>query len=114
MSHKKYFALAMQCATLKKDIRQFLIGAVGIRKDGVIVCAYNSPTQSPEPCAHAEARLARKLDYGAVVYVARHGKGSGDWAMAKPCADCERTLRSKGVKRVYYTIVPNEFGTMYL
>lgn len=91
------------------DPRCFRLGAVGLRSDGVIVYARNGSGSSPTPSGHAEARLARKLDAGSTVYVARI-LADGTWAMAKPCPRCMPRLRAKRVKRVYYTIANNQFG----
>lgn len=63
------------------------------------------------PSMHAECRLARKLDYGSVVYVARTLK-SGEIAMARPCVRCYAVLKAKGVSRIYYTINDSEFGVI--
>jgi cytidine deaminase len=107
-----YFEIASRLAIEKEDRRSFIFGAIGIRNDGRMVKALNGPTVSPSKQAHAEARLARKLDVGSEVYVARVLIISGDFAMAKPCHNCERILRSVGVKRVYYTIGPGEYGIL--
>ena len=100
------------------DVREALIGAIGERADGVVVFARNSAvldttgnTGEPfcfAPC-HAEWRLAKKLDTGSTVYVARVRK-DGTLAMARPCGDCERVLRSRKVVRVYYTVGPTSYG----
>ena len=39
---------------------------------------------------------------------------NGDWALARPCKNCQTCMKRKGVKRVYYTISPGEYGTMLL
>lgn len=82
--------------------RTYHIGAVAIRKDGARVSSFNIPTKTPTPPAHAEARLLRKVDKGAVVYVARRLK-DGRLACAKPCKHCEQALRNKKVSAVYFT-----------
>lgn len=99
--------------TDRKSYKHFFLGAVGVRADGASVTSTNVRTMLRCEDAHAEARLCRKLDVGSTVYVARVAK-SGDWAMSRPCSSCERTLRLKGVKKVYYTIGPNEFGCIIL
>lgn len=100
------------------DVREALIGAIGERTDGAIVFSRNSAvldttgnTGEPfcfAPC-HAEWRLAKKLDTGSTVYVARVKK-DGTLAMARPCGDCERVLRSRKVVRVYFTVSPVSYG----
>lgn len=105
--------LAATMAIYRKDKRAFRLGAVAKRADGTIVTAANGSAPERSPAAHAEARLARKLDKGAIVYIARVLK-SGEVAMARPCLSCRQMLRSRGVRTVYYTVGPNEFGTLKL
>lgn len=96
-----------------KTGQQFRLGAAGIRADGALVVSYNGSQKEPEWQHHAESRLCRKLTPNSVVAVART-LANGEWAMAKPCASCERCLRRMGVKRVYYTIQAGEYGTLLL
>jgi|GEM_PF-1741431 tRNA(Arg) A34 adenosine deaminase TadA len=96
------------------DQRTFLLGAIGLRNDDVLVSSRNVPGRDVVPDHHAEARLSRKLTPGSTVWVARVARRDGSWAMARPCPGCEIRLRSSGVKRVVYTIGPNEWGVMDL
>jgi len=110
----QYFRLAKRVA-LRGDTfearRRYRLGAVGTRSDGAIVTASNIPNRKPEPRAHAETRLARKLDWGSVVYVARiHSNGS--LAIARPCKHCQSAMRLRGVKRCYYSINDTEYGVI--
>ncbi len=121
MNHKKmrkkifnFFEIAAKCAQSKKDQRTFLLGAVGIRNDGVLVKSQNGPSMTPMPKAHAERKLINKLDYGSIVYICRIRVGDGTMAMAFPCRSCLVALLHKKVKRVYYTIGPDHFGTIDL
>lgn len=82
--------------------RNFMVGACAIRADGAIVKSSNSPTKDPCRQIHAEHRLCRKLDYGGVVFVVRVRR-DGTYGNAKPCGDCEKILKSRKVKKVYYT-----------
>ena len=102
MRAKNFLDIATKIATKKDDKRAFIVGAVGVRSDGVIVMASNGPTPNPSRLVHAEYRISRKLDYGSIVYVVRLRR-DGSLAMAKPCADCEKALRSKHVKEVWYS-----------
>jgi hypothetical protein len=95
------------------DKRQYWLGAVGERNDGTLVFSCNGPTPQPDRCSHAEYKLSKKLDYGAVVYVARVLR-NGDFAMAKPCKNCIKVLKSKKVKKVYFTIGPNKYDCIDL
>jgi len=109
----KAFELAEKVAMLKNDQRIHRIGAIGIRADGVLVAAPNAPAPDVTPAVHAEARLSRKLDKGATVYVARVSNDrTFRYKLARPCPSCQNHLRKKRVERVYYTISDNEYGVM--
>jgi tRNA(Arg) A34 adenosine deaminase TadA len=111
----KHFEAAVKIASLKDDQRVHRLGAIGLRSDGVIVGAPNAPAPDKTPQAHAEARLCRKLDKGATVFVARKSNGSDAiYRLARPCASCQKIMKSKKVARVYYTISDSEFGVMDL
>lgn len=117
MNNKVWHYLELAGRTAQKkddDARSYWIGALGIRGDGAWVTAANGPAPNKTREVHAEYRLARKLDHGAVVYVARVRMCDGSFANARPCAACRKVLRSKKVKKVYYTRAKDEFGIMYL
>jgi len=117
-SDKKMLVAAASVAFKNKlnkiDNRTFLLGAVGVRNDGVIVSSSNIAAPDYAPEHHAETRLVRKMTPGSTVWVARVAKKDGNWAMARPCAGCEMRLRRAGVKKVVYTIGPNEWGVILL
>lgn len=104
-------ALAAHHARFRKDNRDFFLGAIAIRHDDVMVFAYNGHPHLPTPAHHCEARLARKLDYGATVYLVRLAK-NGDWANSKPCHYCMKRLKSARVKKVFYTEGPNQWNSL--
>ena len=110
---KKMFLLAKKIAIKKKDRRKYKVGAVGIRNDGTIVQSSNVPCKVPEPTAHAEVRLARKLTKGSIVYIVRVNS-SNELCMARPCRNCLRVLIQKEVKRIYYSITNEEYGVLIL
>jgi len=114
-SDKKMLAMAAEIALSKdcKDNRAFFLGSVGIRADGCMVTARNVASMHKVPSHHAEARLARKLTPKSAVWIARVTRNN-EWAVARPCCTCEARLRSAGIKRVVYTIGPNEWGIMNL
>lgn len=73
-------------------------------------------------CLHAEVaaiknalRHTKKLA-GMSLYVARavfdSGRTHASWANAKPCIGCQQAIRAHQISRVYYTIGPNEYGTV--
>lgn len=115
-SDKRMLALAASLAVRSKDRkvdnRTFFFGAVGLRSDGVIVSSRNVAAPDFEPAAHAEARLGKKLTRGSTVWIVRIARKDGQWAMARPCPNCESRLRSIGVQRVIYSISPNEWGVI--
>jgi len=111
----KAFELAGKVANLKEDQRVHRLGAVGIRSDGVIVAAPNAPAPDVTPAVHAEARLSRKLDKGATVYVVRVSNDPVfKYKLARPCPSCQNHLRKRRVERVYYSISDTEYGVMEL
>lgn len=89
----------------------FRLAAAGIRNDGVLVASFNGAPKEPEWQHHAESRLCRKLTPDSTVAVVRI-LANGSWAMARPCEGCQRCLKRIGVKKVYYSIAPDEFGVM--
>src|SRR5688572_307277 len=110
---KRMLALAAAVSRQKKDDRHFCIGAIGLRSDGTIVKAWNGNPKEPTLQHHCEFRLSRKLDRGAVVYVCR-SLATGQYGMARPCSNCEKALRFRGVNKVYYSISDREYGVLYL
>jgi tRNA(Arg) A34 adenosine deaminase TadA len=110
----KYFKIAGEVATIKNDNRHFWLGAIAIRSDGVMVKSNNGPTPMPNRQVHAEYRVLNKCGFGATIYVARIRQDTKSYGMARPCANCLKAMRSKGVKRIYYTIDENEYGVIIL
>ena len=110
-SPKKWLAIAAKLARSKNDGRCFYFGAVAIRSDDILVFAYNGAPKYPCHQHHCEARLARKLDRGAEVYLVRT-TSDGAWANSKPCAYCHNILRKSRVTKVYYTTGPNEWNVL--
>lgn len=107
-----YFEIAAKTAMKGDNKRSFILGALGLRKDGAMVKSFNAPTISPDRFCHAENRLAKKLDVGATVYVARVRLDNFEFGMSKPCHNCMKALIAKKVKRIYYTISNNEYGVI--
>jgi tRNA(Arg) A34 adenosine deaminase TadA len=108
-----FFEIAARTAKSKVDERSFLLGCVAVRNDGAIVKALNSASELPNRQAHAEYRIASRIDYGATVYVARVRLMDGTFGMAKPCRDCMKILMARKVRKIYYTISQKEYGTIY-
>ena len=113
--HKRVFEMlqmAAKRAAKNRDRRTFFVGAVGIRSDGTLVSSWNGSSRLPDRIAHAEYRLASKLDHGAIVYVARIKTGDWSLGLAKPCPACQKILKSRKVKKIYYSIDENEYGVI--
>lgn len=106
--------MAVEAALAKDDQRSFFIGAIGIRKDGAIVRAANSPTSVPNRKIHAEYKLSKKIDCGATVFVARIKFDTNEYGLAKPCFPCLKVLTHSRVKKIYYTISKNEYGVILI
>lgn len=106
----KYLDLAIRIALGGSEDRNYLIGCVGLRTDGAIVTAYNSWTKKPQHEAHSEFKVCRKINKGSILWVSRVLR-DGTWACAKPCVKCQALIRNKGIKKVFYTLGPEEFGT---
>lgn len=108
---RKLLKLATKMARIEKDGRTYCFGAVAIRDDDVLVYAYNGHSHEPTPPAHCEARLCRKLDRGATVYLVRLTRDKV-WANSKPCHHCMKALRRAKVKKVYYSVAPNQWDSL--
>jgi tRNA(Arg) A34 adenosine deaminase TadA len=105
----KLLNLAAAVALGNKSKKNFLLAAVVQRRVGAVLVSTNSKTEVPAPSCHAEARAIRKADVGATLFVARVTR-DGEWAISKPCKHCQALIRNRGIKKVYYTIGPNEYG----
>jgi tRNA(Arg) A34 adenosine deaminase TadA len=116
MKVKFYFNLARRLALRnqsKNSIRKrFLFGVVAIRADGVLVCAANGFNKIPNRDAHAEVKVLRKCDIGAILFVVRISREDGSYKIARPCPRCMATILNRRVKRVYYSISNNEYGVI--
>jgi len=105
--------VAGEVANLSADrMRKSFMGAVAVRRDGVLVYSRNGSTTpfmpTKTPSIHAEQRLLRKTGDGATIYVARL-KRDGSFGMAKPCPRCMAGLKARRVEMVYYTISATEW-----
>jgi deoxycytidylate deaminase len=110
-----YLEIAAQAALGKETVsRNFIHGCVGIRSDGAIVKSLNSSSDVPNRKLHAEYRVAAKMDAGGEIYVSRVRLDTMGFGISKPCKSCIKVMTSRGVKRVYYTIGPGEYGVIYL
>lgn len=108
---KELHRAAWLAANSKVRDKNYFLACLALRKDGVMVHSTNSTVaENPTPSAHAESRCLRKTGSEAILWVARVLKDRKTWAMAKPCRHCRSLILNKNVKRVYYTIGPNEYG----
>lgn len=111
MDPRKMLDIASRIGRSKDDDRHFALGAVAIRGDGKMVSSYNGKVPYPDRRSHCEARLCRKLDYGSIVFLTRT-IATGEWANSKPCPSCEKALKTAKVKKVYYTIGPDQWAIL--
>jgi tRNA(Arg) A34 adenosine deaminase TadA len=103
------------------DKRRFLIGCIGVRKDGVSVLARNGsvfttidPYQYKSIAdSHAECRVLKKCGYGGILYVARVLKKNNEFAMARPCHLCQFRCKVFKIQKVYYTFNKNQYGIWF-
>lgn len=102
MNVSKYLKLAADISRLKDDDRTYFHGAVGIRKDGVIVCAQNGCPKQPDRKHHAEYRVLRKLGREGVLFVVRT-TAELCWANSTPCNDCLKAIKSSGTVAVFWS-----------
>jgi tRNA(Arg) A34 adenosine deaminase TadA len=109
-----YFQIAASLAKKKNNLdkRCFLLGAVGIRNDGAMISAINGSSEYPNRHAHAKKKALSMMDFYATIYVVRVRVGNGTLAMARPCKSCMKALKSKKIKRIYYSISNNEYGVI--
>lgn len=104
--------------TTDNDYRNFWLGSIGFREDGVMVSAKNGAAETShsvkqyelQPNSHAEGRLLRKLGKKGIIYVARIAKGTGKLAMAMPCGMCQIRIKSAHTKKVYFSINETQYG----
>lgn len=109
-----YLKIAARIAKRGENSRSFFLGCVGIRaSDGTLIYSNNGKTDAPQRTSHAEYRASRKLTPGSTLYVARILRSS-EFAMARPCWNCMKALKDRGIKNVYYTISNAEFGRIYV
>lgn len=99
----------------KEDNRTFLLGAIAIRGDGVLVRSRNGFPPRPEQKAHCEIKILRKAGKKAeIVVIVRWSKLRQELAIAKPCDNCMNALRKAGVRKVIYSIGPDEWKSEWL
>jgi tRNA(Arg) A34 adenosine deaminase TadA len=116
MKVKKYFEIARQVAKSGDAPgvkRHYRLGAVGVRKDGVMVCASNISTRKPSPKAHAERRLVKKMTDKSNMFVVRIDS-KNKFKLARPCNSCLSAMRRRGISRCYYTVDEHEYGVIDL
>ena len=104
--------LTARIATSKYNpTKRYQIACIAKRADGTIVYSINHCEPNRQWAHHAEARVLRKCDVGATLYIARVLKRDRkEWALSSPCPRCRKLIEHKKIKEVFYTIAPNEYG----
>ena len=114
-----YLREASQIAKKSKDnLRNYILGCIGIREDGAIVSSINGAARFSKsvddfyklPNSHAEGRVLRKLGRNGIMFVARVHKKDGTLAMALPCSMCQTRIKAFKVKKVYFTCNEEQYG----
>jgi len=104
-------ASAAKAAALSVD--RYKMGAVVYLGSRVVATASNTMTKSdPKACdhyewpfPHAEFNAVKKLSVcptKCIMYVTRT-MADGSLGNSKPCSECQKMLKSYGIKTVYYT-----------
>jgi tRNA(Arg) A34 adenosine deaminase TadA len=102
----------------------FRHGAVLVRGGSILNIAANSDNHTAfgqrfrvEPgraTHHAETACVLGLDkamtQGGVIYAARVNK-DGEWKMSKPCSMCHEVMKFVGIKKVVYTVGPDDWDS---
>jgi deoxycytidylate deaminase len=95
----------------EKSEHKFQVGAVIVKGNKVLGIGFNKVKTSPQSIhpwrtrhAECDALISCGLEntVGATAYVYRLLK-NGSGAMSKPCESCEKMLKTRGIKKVYYT-----------
>lgn len=122
---KEYRALKIAAKVAEQsEYGRYRHGAVLVKGGSVINVSSNSNNHTSfgqrfrvapgRATHHAETALVlgvnRATTSGATVYVARVNK-KGQWRMSKPCSMCHEVMKFVGIKKVVYTIGPEEWGT---
>lgn len=95
-----YLEIAAKAALGKEIItRNFIHGAVGIRKDGAIVKSLNSSSEVPNRRLHSEYRVCMKMDFGGELYVSRVRLDTMQFGMSKPCQPCIKSDEKSRYKK---------------
>ena len=102
---------AKLASTKYNPTKRYQMACIARRTDGTIVSSINHSQPHRQWSHHAEARVLRKCDIGATLYIARVLKRDRNlWALSSPCSRCRKLIEHKHIKEVYYTIAPNEYG----
>lgn len=108
----------------KCDVKRHRLCAIAFSGSGEIIASATNRIHSDLPespfSMHAEKFLIRKLKkihaferFGNIrVLVLRLAKSKG-WAMAKPCPNCEKTLRGYKIQEVSYTSENGSIAQLY-
>ncbi len=104
---------------IKKDctVRSHKLAAIAFLKSGRILAVDTNRSLHTREAfkefkwsMHAEDFLVRKLTrikarerFGEIYMLVARWSDTNGWAMAKPCANCEKTLAKYGIAQAYYT-----------
>lgn len=122
MNFPRYLQVAIALAE-QNQAPKWKLAAVGTLGGSVLGVGINTFEQNDSPPGtinwfdlgrHAETNCLRACGkVPKTIYVARTTK-KGLPALALPCRKCYTSLCDAGVKRVVFTVSPNEYGTINL
>ena len=100
---------------------KYRVGSALLRKSQLVSVGWNTTKthpKNPSPNSqHAEFSClhgVRRQDMSSLqLFVVRLDSGD-QFAMSKPCTDCQEFLRAAGLRRVVYSVAPGVLGKMTL
>ncbi len=119
---KKFFNKAKEIAITNGADKKFKHAAILFKGNSIVKSASNSTKTHPLPTngntaitnkLHAEQKcLYKTMNTEGLDLLVVRVNNQGDFAYSKPCSMCMKMITEKKLRRVYYSIGPNEFGVI--
>jgi len=113
----KYLIKALEVAKLSEC--RFAHGAVVVSHGNILSLASNRNRNTPSPQVplkdisyHAEVAAIRQVKNprGAVLYVSRYSRETGQATISRPCESCWNVIQEVGISKVIYTTFGNRWA----